>query len=450
LRSTLFYIPHADPVWGIPIFGFGWLLWLIAAAAVMSLAYRLWSAGWTRQVWADMPLLLVFAVVACVAPALEQPSSAGPPLGIPIRAYGVLVLSGIAAGMLLSVRQARRVGVDPDAVVSLCFWIVVAGFVGARVFYVLEYWDQFARPTMSATLMQVIKLTDGGLVVYGSFFGAVAAGVIYAARHHLPLLALADLLAPGLMLGLALGRIGCLLNGCCWGGMCDHGFLGITFPPGSPPYVDQLEHGSLVGMELEWPKSARRCPCCGALMGMELERDATQPLIVRSVVPGGAADQQHLRAGDVVETILFPDAEQFNRMRSGQPVPDALLSLQLSDGRLVRWRFDELPARSHPVYPSQILSSITAALICWFLWSYYPLRRRDGEVFALLVTIYPLARILEEMIRSDEGSVLPTSFRWTISQTVSGILLVLVVLLWCFLFTRPRGTAFPPEKGGRL
>jgi phosphatidylglycerol:prolipoprotein diacylglycerol transferase len=426
VRSTLFYIPHADPVWGIPLFGFGWLLGLIAAAVVISVGYRRWSGGWTRQVWADLPLLLVLAVVACAAPALEQPSNAGPPLGIPIRAYGLMVLTGIAAGMLLSVRQARRVGVDPEAIVSLCFWIVIAGFVGARVFYVAQYWEQFARPTVPATLAQVAKLTDGGLVVYGSFIGAVAACVIYAGRQHLPLLALADLLAPGLMLGLAFGRIGCLLNGCCWGGMCDHGYLGITFPPGSPPYVDQLERGTLVGMELE--------------------RDATQQLVVRSVVPGGAADRQQLRAGDVVETILFPDAEQFNRMRSGQPVPDALVSLQLSDGRLVRWRFDELPARSHPVYPSQILSSITAALICWFLWSYYPLRRRDGEVFALLITVYPLARILEEMIRSDERSVLATSFRWTISQSVSGILLVLVALLWCFLLTRPRGTAFPPKR----
>lgn len=428
MRSTLCYIPHADPVWGIPLFGWGWLLWLIAAAGLIGVGYRLWSGGWTRQVWADLQLLLLSAALAAAAPLLEQPASGGPPLGIPIHAYGLLVLAGIASGISLSMRLARRVGVDSEAIVSACFWIVIAGFLGARVFYVVEYWDQFARPTLSATIVQIAKLTDGGLVVYGSFFGAVAAGIVYARRHRLPVLALADLLAPGLMLGLAFGRIGCLLNGCCWGGLCDHSRLGITFPPGSPPFVRQLEQGTLVGMTLQ--------------------RDAAGRLVVQSVTPGGAADRQQVRPGDVVEAVLLPDAEQFNRMRAGQSVPDARVSFQFSMGRLIPWRFADLPARSRPVYPAQILSSITAALICWLLWSYYPLRRRDGEVFALLVTVYPLARILEEMIREDEGSVLVTSFRWTISQNISSLLLVLVLLLWCFVASRPRGTAFPLGTGG--
>ena len=81
--------------------------------------------------------------------------------------------------------------------------------------------------------------------------------------------------------------------------------------------------------------------------------------------------------------------------------------------------------RSRPVYPVQIVASVDAALICFFLWAYYPFRRRDGEVFALLVlTIYPLVRILEEMIRTDESSVISASFRWTISQTISSLLLI--------------------------
>ncbi len=112
-----------------------------------------------------------------------------------------------------------------------------------------------------------------------------------------------------------------------------------------------------------------------------------------------------------------PTEEQFNRMRSGQTVAGChrCRSRRVVDG----WSpgsSDELPSRSQPVYPAQILSSINAALICLFLWAYYPLRRRDGEVFALLITIYPVIRILDEMIRTDESSVLSTNFRWTISQ----------------------------------
>ena len=133
-------------------------------------------------------------------------------------------------------------------------------------------------------------------------------------------------------------------------------------------------------------------------------------------------------------------------MRSGQTVSDASVSIQTRDGRMVTWQFGELPSRSQPVYPTQILSSINAALICLFLWAYYPLRRRDGEVFALLITIYPVTRILDEIIRTDESSVLSTNFRWTISQMVSGLLLVLVAALWWFILSRPKGSVLPRGK----
>ena len=74
-------------------------------------------------------------------------------------------------------------------------------------------------------------MADGGLRRLHR--SRVGQRVLYR-KHRLPVLALADLLAPGLMIGLAFGRIGCLMNGCCWGGECDQSSLGITFPQGSP------------------------------------------------------------------------------------------------------------------------------------------------------------------------------------------------------------------------
>ena len=249
MRSTLIHIPHADPLWDIPIFGPGWLLAIVLLIGVALIGYRMYREGWKRDILADIPILLVFAaVVGWLAPLLEEPAASGPPVGIPIRAYGVMVLLGIGAGIVMSMRQARRMGVDPEAVFSLCFWLIAAGFVGARTFYVLQHWEQFAGPSVRETAVRIVNLTDGGLVVYGSFIGASAACVGYVLKRRLPLLAMADLLAPGLMIGLALGRIGCLMNGCCWGGVCDNSTLGITFPQGSPPFTDQLERGWLVGM----------------------------------------------------------------------------------------------------------------------------------------------------------------------------------------------------------
>ncbi len=425
MRSTLFYIPHADPWWNIPVFGPGWLLMLALLMGLVVFGYRCFRDGWSRVDWADLPVLLLLAVVVGgIAPLLEQPGPAGTPLGIPIRAYGVMVLLGITAGIALSLQQGRRMGVHPDLVFALCFWIIVAGFVGARTFYVLQKWEQFACPTWGETLLKVVNLTDGGLVVYGSFIGAALASVGFVARHRLPLLAMADLLAPGLMIGLAFGRIGCLMNGCCWGGECGDSRLGITFPPGSPPYMYQLDHGALVDMRVQ-------------------EDAHSGNLVIREVVPGGMADRQRLQAGQIITGLELPSEQQFNLMRSGTPVPDATVSIHTQGGPTATWQFDELPGRSRPVYPAQILSSVNAALLCLFLWAYYPLRRRDGEVFALMITIYPVTRLLLETIRTDESSILATDFRWTISQMISGLLLAAVVALWCFILSRPKGSGLP-------
>jgi phosphatidylglycerol:prolipoprotein diacylglycerol transferase len=170
---------------------------------------------------------------------------------------------------------------------------------------------------------------------------------------------------------------------------------------------------------------------------------ATDAMLVDEVTPGGLAEQRGLKAGDRITDIRLPDQEQFHRMRSGQTVADATISLRVNDDRLVTWEFGQLPRRSQPVYPAQILSSITAAWICLFLWAYYPFRRRDGEVFALLITIYPVLRILEEIIRADEPSVLSANFRWTISQTISALLLLLTAALWRFVLSRPKGSVLP-------
>jgi phosphatidylglycerol:prolipoprotein diacylglycerol transferase len=176
------------------------------------------------------------------------------------------------------------------------------------------------------------------------------------------------------------------------------------------------------------------------------EEAASGNMVIREVIRGGLAERQGLQAGDVITGIELPNEEQFNRMRSGEMVPEASLSIRTRSGQVATWTFGELPPRSEKVYPSQILSSINGALICLFLWAYYPLRRRDGEVFALLITLYPVTRILLEMIRSDESSILADNFRWTISQMVSGLLLVGVAALWCFILSRPKGSALP--QGG--
>ena len=103
-------------------------------------------------------------------------------------------------------------------------------------------------------------------MVYGSLFGGLLAIGVFTWRQKVPLLAVGDLLVPGMLVGLALGRIGCLLNGCCWGGMCDDSVMGITFPLASPavrrPFGERHTVGiatTATGMpERIWSRRLRR------------------------------------------------------------------------------------------------------------------------------------------------------------------------------------------------
>jgi phosphatidylglycerol:prolipoprotein diacylglycerol transferase len=235
-------------------------------------------------------------------------------------------------------------------------------------------------------------------------------------------LAIGDLIAPGMLLGLALGRMGCLLHGCCWGSMCGDCGWGITFPQGSPAFMDQLETGALLGMQLE-------------------SRADGHTAIVREVAPGSLAARQGFQVGEVVEVEAPTTAQVADIRRGSEDSGRALFSLTTHEGRRVSWEFRHLPPRSRPVYPTQLLSSLNAALLCWFLWAYYPFRRRDGEVLALMLTIYPITRYLLEMIRADEPGLLSSDFKVTISQALSGVVLFLVMLLWWFVLSRPRGSA---------
>jgi phosphatidylglycerol:prolipoprotein diacylglycerol transferase len=102
----------------------------------------------------------------------------------------------------------------------------------------------------------------------------------------------------------------------------------------------------------------------------------------------------------------------------------------------------ELPPRSLPVHPTQLYSAIDAGLLCWFLWSYYPYRRRDGEVAALMLTLHPISRFLLEVIRVDESAVFGTGF--SISQNISILFFVLTLFGWFWLLRQPaRTTSFP-------
>ncbi len=125
-----------------------------------------------------------------------------------LRWYGLFIGLGIAAAFFVALREARRKGVAEDDVFSLGIWGVLGGFVGARLFHVVDRWpDYITRPTA------IFAIQDGGLAIYGAIIGGLVAGIIYARRRGLSAPVMMDIAAPGLILAQAIGRIGCLING---------------------------------------------------------------------------------------------------------------------------------------------------------------------------------------------------------------------------------------------
>ena len=135
-----------------------------------------------------------------------------------VRWYGVMLALGFFFGLWTASRRARRANISPDIIADVTLWLMFGGILGARLVYVMTYWRQmFADLPRS----EIFMVQHGGLVFYGGLMGSTIAGISYLAWKKLPVWKIVDVLAPSIALGSVFGRIGCLLNGCCYGYACD-------------------------------------------------------------------------------------------------------------------------------------------------------------------------------------------------------------------------------------
>jgi phosphatidylglycerol:prolipoprotein diacylglycerol transferase len=144
--------------------------------------------------------------------------------------YGVMIALAFLAGLWTATRRARHENISSERIADIVIWIMVGAILGARIVYVATYWkDEFAGQPLS----EIFMIQHGGLVYYGGLIGATIASVIYIRWKKLPLWKTADVLAPSIALGNVFGRIGCLLNGCCYGRACSLPWA-IQFPADNP------------------------------------------------------------------------------------------------------------------------------------------------------------------------------------------------------------------------
>ncbi len=139
-----------------------------------------------------------------------------------IYSYGVMFALAVGVCCWLIQRDSRRWGIEPDQIGDFAFWVILSGILGARIFYIFLNLDYFWEDPK-----EMIMIQNGGLAWQGGFLGGILAGLTYVHKKKLPLLKTIDLAAPYIALGEAIGRIGCFLNGCCYGREVS---WGIYFP----------------------------------------------------------------------------------------------------------------------------------------------------------------------------------------------------------------------------
>jgi len=133
--------------------------------------------------------------------------------------FGVMIALAFLTGMWTAVRRAPRAGIAGEYIADLVVpWLLLGGVLGARLLYIATYWhDSFA----SQPWWEVFMIQRGGLVFYGGLIGASLAVIFFARWKKIPLWKLADVLTPSIPLGSMFGRLGCFMNGCCFGRNCD-------------------------------------------------------------------------------------------------------------------------------------------------------------------------------------------------------------------------------------
>jgi phosphatidylglycerol:prolipoprotein diacylglycerol transferase len=165
---------------------------------------------------------------------------------VPVYGYGFMLVVAFLACVQVLQWLARRVGINPDLCVDATLIGLSTGILGARLCHVFENLHDYTRPDLSLwqNLHNIFNIHEGGLTFYGGFLLATPCCIAYAIWRKVPIRLGMDIIAPTLMVGLALGRIGCFLNGCCYGQQCDLPWS-MQFPYGSSAYMDQVQQNQI-------------------------------------------------------------------------------------------------------------------------------------------------------------------------------------------------------------
>ncbi len=313
-----------------------------------------------------------------------------PFVNLTIKSYGLMMVIGFLVAIFVIRSLSRDITASPQMITNAALYSLIAGVVGARLFYVVHHYSEF-----QGDWHNIFAIWHGGLELLGGVTFSIAVIIAYLFYHKLPVRRYLDILAMGLMLALAFGRIGCFLNGCCFGKPTELPWA-VRFPYHSFSYLSQV-----------YPNPAR---------------NRSEPWLK---LPSEFF-------GYLVSNNDWIEAEQ------GNLKPYRLLSDKQKD------EVKSGAYRALKVHPTQLYSSGNAAMLSLVLFLFWrwgikakkePAIRKftptPGCTFALMFVLYGITRFLLESLRDDNPFEVDSL---TISQIMGTGLAVLGLILMLVFF----------------
>jgi phosphatidylglycerol:prolipoprotein diacylglycerol transferase len=263
--------------------------------------------------------------------------------GAPIYAYGAMLVVSFFGAMELAKFLARRNKIDPELFANAALIALLTGVIGSRLSHVLENISDYTRSDLSFTqnLWNALNIRSGGLTFYGGFLLATPAVIAYMWHKKMPFRLCLDIVAPCVLIGLGIGRIGCYLNGCCYGAETNVSWA-VEFPYHSDAYLEQAHDGEII-------------------IPPDLLNRNGQPMKIEEI-------------------------------ETDRSIPDARRAALLKEAEA---------QHALPVHPAEIYSTITALLIAAFLVAYFSMPHAPGRVFAVMLVLEGTSRFLLESVRAE-------------------------------------------------
>ena len=292
-----------------------------------------------------------------------------------VKSYGLMMVIGFLAAVSLIRHLSRNITPDPQLITNAALYSLIGGVVGARLFYILHHFEDFKE-----NLASVFAIWQGGLELLGGVILAITIIFFYLLYHKLPIRRYLDILAIALMLALVFGRIGCFLNGCCFGKPTELPWA-VCFPYNSFAYNSQIN--------------------------ANLERNRPDP---------------QLRLPQE-EYISYIDNDGNWHPKLYENLTEQQ-KIEVTKGKY----------RCLPVHPTQLYSSAAGAILCLILYLFWRRSQKPGGkiliqpgcTFSFMFIIYGTFRFFMEFLRDDN----PFEFDGlTISQIIGIAMIILGAVL---------------------